>query len=84
MRYADDFVMGFQYRDDAEAFEHALEQRMRKFGLEMNTEKTRGDALTISRLLFVFTPAQELLTPTSSRDLKKDSYNRICFSILLK
>ena len=41
MRYTDDFVMGFQYRDDAEAFQHALEQRMRKFGLEMNTEKIR-------------------------------------------
>lgn len=41
MRYADDFVMGFQYRSDAEAFLRALEGRMRKFGLELNTEKTR-------------------------------------------
>lgn len=40
-RYADDFVMGFQYRDDAEAFQHALNQRMQKFGLELNTKKTR-------------------------------------------
>ncbi len=41
VRYADDFVMGFQYRQDAEAFQQALERRMRKFGLELNTEKTR-------------------------------------------
>ena len=41
VRYADDFVMGFQYRQDAEAFRQALEKRMRKFGLELNAEKTR-------------------------------------------
>jgi len=41
VRYADDFVMGFQYRSDAEAFLRALEGRMHKFGLELNTEKTR-------------------------------------------
>ncbi len=41
VRYADDFVMGFQYREDAEAFQHSLEPRMQKFGLELNTEKTR-------------------------------------------
>ncbi|MCK4803646.1 MAG: group II intron reverse transcriptase/maturase [Spirochaetes bacterium] len=41
VRYADDFVMGFQYRSDAEAFRHALEVRMCEFGLELNTEKTR-------------------------------------------
>jgi group II intron reverse transcriptase/maturase len=41
VRYADDFVMGFQYREDAEALRRALEGRTRKFGLELNTEKTR-------------------------------------------
>jgi group II intron reverse transcriptase/maturase len=41
VRYADDFVMGFQWRDDAEAFQRALEQRVQKFGLELNAEKTR-------------------------------------------
>jgi RNA-directed DNA polymerase len=41
VRYADDFVMGFQYQDDAKAFQRALKQRMQKFGLELNTEKTR-------------------------------------------
>lgn len=41
VRYADDFVMGFQYRSDAEAFQQALAERMRKFGLELNAEKTR-------------------------------------------
>jgi group II intron reverse transcriptase/maturase len=41
VRYADDFVMGFQYRKDAEVFQHELTQRMQKFGLELNTDKTR-------------------------------------------
>jgi len=41
VRYADDFVMGFQHRSDAEAFHQELEVRMGKFGLELNTEKTR-------------------------------------------
>jgi len=41
VRYADDFVMGFQYRADAEAFRQALGERMQKFGLELNEEKTR-------------------------------------------
>ena len=41
MRYADDCVMGFQYRADAEMFHQALGERMQKFGLELNEEKTR-------------------------------------------
>jgi len=41
VRYADDFVMGFQYRQDAERFCGELEARMQKFGLEMNGEKKR-------------------------------------------
>jgi group II intron reverse transcriptase/maturase len=41
VRYADDFAMGFQYRADAEAFHRDLGERMRKFGLELNEEKTR-------------------------------------------
>ena len=41
VRYADDYTTAFQHRDDAEAFHRALAQRMRKFVLELNTEKTR-------------------------------------------
>ena len=41
VRYADDFVMGFQYRQDAERLQKELEERMQQFGLEMNSEKTR-------------------------------------------
>jgi RNA-directed DNA polymerase len=41
VRYADDFVMGFQYREDAERLQRELEERMQRFGLEMNSEKTR-------------------------------------------
>jgi group II intron reverse transcriptase/maturase len=41
VRYCDDFVIGFQYREDAERLRKELEERMGKFGLAMNSEKTR-------------------------------------------
>jgi RNA-directed DNA polymerase len=41
VRYADDTVMGFQYRADADRFLEQLRERMRKFGLELHPEKTR-------------------------------------------
>jgi RNA-directed DNA polymerase len=39
-RYADDFVCGFQYKREAERFYRALMERLKKFGLELSTEKT--------------------------------------------
>jgi RNA-directed DNA polymerase len=41
VRYADDFVVGFQHRDDAETLERALGPRLGKFGLQLHSEKTR-------------------------------------------
>lgn len=41
VRYADDFVLGFQYRNEAERFLQELQERMAKFGLELHQEKTR-------------------------------------------
>jgi group II intron reverse transcriptase/maturase len=41
IRYADDFVAGFQYRDDAVKFQDALKQRLAKFDLEIHPDKTR-------------------------------------------
>jgi len=41
VRYADDFVMGFQHQDDAQRFLQALRERFAKFGLELHAEKTR-------------------------------------------
>ena len=41
VRYADDFVLGFQYRRDAERFLRDLEARFAKFGLELHPDKTR-------------------------------------------
>lgn len=41
VRYADDAVLGFEHRRDAEAFLEQLRERMRKFGLELHPEKTR-------------------------------------------
>jgi len=41
VRYADDAVLGFEHRAEAEAFLEQLRERMRKFGLELHPEKTR-------------------------------------------
>jgi group II intron reverse transcriptase/maturase len=40
VRYADDFVACFQYRQDAERFLVALDERLRSFGLEVEPTKT--------------------------------------------
>jgi RNA-directed DNA polymerase len=41
VRYADDAVLGFQYREEAERFLKQIQERMRKFGLELHGDKTR-------------------------------------------
>jgi group II intron reverse transcriptase/maturase len=41
IRYADDFVCGFGREEDATCFYSELEERLRKFGLELAAEKTR-------------------------------------------
>jgi len=41
LRYADDFVCAFQYKEDAERFLNALIKRLGKFHLEVAPEKTR-------------------------------------------
>ena len=41
VRYADDFVVGFQHRRDAERFLEAVKGRFESFELEMHPEKTR-------------------------------------------
>ncbi len=41
VRYADDAVLGFERRAEAEAFLEQLRERMQKFGLELHPEKTR-------------------------------------------
>ena len=41
VRYADDAVLGFQHRDEAEQFLAELRERLGKFGLELHPEKTR-------------------------------------------
>jgi group II intron reverse transcriptase/maturase len=41
VRYADDFIVGFQTHADGERFLHDLRERMSKFGLELHGDKTR-------------------------------------------
>ena len=41
VRYADDFVMGFEHESDARGMMAALKQRLSKFGLALHEDKTR-------------------------------------------
>ena len=41
VRYADDFVIGFQHHSDAVKFMNELELRVEEFGLKLHPEKTR-------------------------------------------
>jgi group II intron reverse transcriptase/maturase len=41
VRFADDFVAGFEHENDARRFLADLRQRMAKFGLELHPDKTR-------------------------------------------
>ena len=41
VRFADDAVLGFEHRTDAERFLAEWQDRMRKFGLELHPDKTR-------------------------------------------
>jgi group II intron reverse transcriptase/maturase len=41
VRYADDFIVGFQHKSDAERFRAELAERFRKFNLALHPDKTR-------------------------------------------
>ena len=41
IRYADDFVLGFQHKHEAERYRKDLTERMKGFGLSLHPEKTR-------------------------------------------
>ena len=41
VRYADDWVTGFEHRMDAERFRRAVDERLRTFGLALHENKTR-------------------------------------------
>lgn len=41
IRYADDFLAGFENKEEAEAFLLVLDQRLKEYGLQLHKEKTR-------------------------------------------
>lgn len=41
IRFCDDFIVCFQYRDDAEKFQRVLPKRFERFGLTLQAEKTK-------------------------------------------
>jgi group II intron reverse transcriptase/maturase len=41
VRFADDFIVGFEHQGDAKQFLHDLRERLAKFGLELHPDKTR-------------------------------------------
>jgi group II intron reverse transcriptase/maturase len=44
VRYADDSVLGFQYREDADGFLKDFKEQLAEYGLELHPEKTRGSS----------------------------------------
>ncbi len=63
IRYCDDFICAFQYKNEAESFYKELEGRLNKFNLEVATEKTnvipfsrfeKGDDRSFDFLSFEF------------------------------
>ena len=41
VRYADDFIVGFQHESDAQRFLDEMRERLGKFALSLHPEKTR-------------------------------------------
>ena len=41
VRFADDFIVGFEYQEDAQRFLAELRERFAKFALELHPDKTR-------------------------------------------
>jgi group II intron reverse transcriptase/maturase len=41
VRYADDFIVGFEHQHEAEGFLEALRERLSQFNLELHSDKTR-------------------------------------------
>jgi RNA-directed DNA polymerase len=55
IRYADDFIIGFENEDDARRVSEVLPKRMNKYGLTIHPEKSK---------LIKFTPSEEGKAPT--------------------
>ena len=66
VRYADDNVLGFQHRDEADRFLEEFRVRLRKFRLELHPDKTRGLS------------SGDLPKPTGNRE-EKGSPRRLIF-----
>jgi RNA-directed DNA polymerase len=66
VRYADDIVVGFEFKDDAERFWAELKERMQKFQLELHPEKTRLIEFGAMRRRTVSAPAWASLRPSTS------------------
>jgi hypothetical protein len=55
VRYADDLVVGFESRMEAERFLREFRERLAKFGLELHPEKTTDSVWVVSGV-FASTP----------------------------
>lgn len=64
VRYADDWIAGFQLRDDAERFQRAVAERLGQFGLKLHPDKTR-----LIRLMAHWLPVQTVCHPYPNQRL---------------
>jgi group II intron reverse transcriptase/maturase len=68
VRYADDLVLGFQYRTEAERFLREFRERLAKFGLELHADKTRLIEFVVAHRYSQFKFRTPLLVPRSRED----------------
>ena len=70
VRYADDFVMGFQHRTDASRMMRALKERLARFGLALHENKTRHNGLDGRGFSHVSFPPKSVLVSEADYYIK--------------
>jgi len=66
VRYADDLVVGFEHREDAERFLIDFRERLAKFGLELHPDKTRLIEFGRCPASTTFPGQRQLFLPTTT------------------
>ena len=64
IRFADDFLVGFEYREDAQRVYQTLAKRFKEFGLTIHPERTK----LLLNPGFIYFPSKVLLLPDAPED----------------
>lgn len=78
VRYVDDFIVCFQYREDAIKFQEALAKRLAKFALQIEPNKTRLVEFGRFSYKHAIEKGKKMLSSRSWKgDINWDKYNKI-------